>query len=941
MGEAQSRARRIRLLFGTAMFVVAVSVSLRVYLAVDTMSDLRGEARGYMEQLLAAERAFGTAQLELSSEMGDWRDMLLDMSDHDLFEQHYQEFIRHAEAEDVALEEATQLAQKLGLDPTDVVDMRKAHNALTQRYQQAIRLLDTNRPDSIYKADRWVVSDGRALQLTLAALRSDVSERLHEKIALMYQPRISPLVRTRVYLIFFLNAVVPFIIVWLFWRVYRLVRAGARADERARIVFESIGDAVICADKEKRVEYMNRTAEILLGWESRDALGQPLSKVFPVSRETMPAPLPEQVGAVFGEEQSEGFDRHMLLHSQKKSPIPIEVSVAPVRNEKGETSGSVMVFHDDRQQRELLRQVAYEHNLFQSTFEQMPLGALLVNAQTLRILSSNMEASRLLQYTQEEMNQLFLWNVDRSCCPSRMNGEPEAFMPSEEEAPCVDTRKLSYARHLIYPSMHTNKASYIRKDRTEFPTESTLRSLHAGNGEELLQVVFRDISEEKRSLEQIEYLALHDPLTGLSNRNQLQQRVAQAQSMAERRGGHYALLFVDLDHFKTINDTMGHEVGDSLLRNVADRLQGCIRLEDTLCRAGGDEFILLLNQVDEPEDAAAVAEKIVELVSGEMTLASQTLTVTPSIGISIYPQDGRDYSTLFRHADMAMYQAKEGGRSGYRFFSEELDERMRRLVTMENDLRAAIDKGQLELYYQPRVRMDDGVVLGCEALMRWNHPLRGIISPEEFIPVAERSNLILSLGEWVIEQVCRQVSQWEMRGIPAGKISFNLSARDFSPRNDLVNKISSALARHEVEASGIEIELTESLFMDPENSEEILRGLDSLGVSIALDDFGTGYSSLSYLRRFPIHTLKIDRSFVQHCESDPADETMVQTIISIGHQLGMAVVAEGVETEAQRLLLRRSHCTMGQGYLFARPMTVQALETFLLEPTSRQAAKAV
>lgn len=940
MGEAESRSRRIRLLLGTAMTVVVVSVALRVYLAVDTMSDLRSEARGYMEQLLAADRAFGTAQLELSSEMGDWRDMLLDMRDQALFEQHYSEFVHHAEAEDVALGEAKQLAIHLGLDSANIVEMRKAHRELASRYQQAIRLLDARQPDSIYKADKWVVTDGRALQLTLAALRSDVDEKLHEKIAEMYQPRISPRVRTRVYLILFLNAVAPFVIFWLFWLVYRQVKAGTRADERARAAFESIGDAVICADNAGRVEYVNRTAESLLGWKNTDAQGQPLSRVFPATEEIMGDSLPGLVQPEAGR-KTRVPGRHMLLHGPRREPMPIEVSTAPVKGEKGEESGVVMVFHDDRQQRELLRQVAYEHNLFQSTFEQMPLGALLVNAQTLQVLSSNLEASRLLHYTPEEMSQLFLWNVDRSCCPSTMSGETEALMPSEEEVPCAHTRTLIYARQLVYPSMRAYESSYVRKDGTEFPTESTLRSLQAGNGEELLQVVFRDISEQKRSLEQIEYLALHDPLTGLSNRNQLQQRVSQAQAVAKRQGGHYALLFVDLDHFKTINDTMGHEEGDALLRKVAERLQNCVRPEDTLCRAGGDEFILLLNPVDGPEDAAAVAEKIVRRVSEGITLASQTLMVTPSIGISIYPQDGEDYSTLFRHADMAMYQAKEGGRSGYRFFSRDLDDRMRQLVSLENDLRTAIDKGQLELYYQPRVCMDDGSVLGCEALMRWNHPVRGIVSPQEFIPVAERGNLILLLGEWVIEQVCWQVGQWQKKGIPAGKVGFNLSARDFAQRNDIVGKIGRALTRHEVKPSMIEVELTESLFMDPENSEEILRGLDALGVSIALDDFGTGYSSLAYLRRFPIHTLKVDRSFVQHCESDPADAAMVQTIISIAHQLGMAVVAEGVESEAQRLLLLRAECRMGQGYLFAKPMTASALERFLLQCVPRQAVNAV
>ena len=429
-------------------------------------------------------------------------------------------------------------------------------------------------------------------------------------------------------------------------------------------------------------------------------------------------------------------------------------------------------------------------------------------------------------------------------------------------------------------------------------------------------------------------IALHDSLTGLPNRVLLEDRLEHALGAHTASGRHFALLFMDLDGFKAVNDTLGHHQGDALLCETARRLLGCVRQDDTVARLGGDEFVLILENLSEPEDAATVAEKLIRAISEPVYLTEHEVYVTPSIGIAICPEDGRTQEQLMAHADAAMYHVKAAGRNDYAFFEADMNRTAHRHLAMQNALRRALDGHELSLHYQPKFALKTGALVGIEALLRWQDGERGMISPAEFIPVAERSGLIVALGEWVIDRACRQARLWLDAGLPALQIAVNLSPLQFRQKT-LIQTLSRALAKHALPPRTLLLEITESTAMaDAEDTRTVLETLSELGVAAAIDDFGTGYSSLAYLKRFPVQQLKIDRSFVHDLASDSDDHAIVQAIVGLGHALGMTVVAEGVETEAQQRLLTAMGCDEGQGFLLARPMPAEATTTWLRARTT-------
>ena len=434
-----------------------------------------------------------------------------------------------------------------------------------------------------------------------------------------------------------------------------------------------------------------------------------------------------------------------------------------------------------------------------------------------------------------------------------------------------------------------------------------------------------DITERKLAEQRIEELATRDALTQLPNRRLLTDRLSQGILSAQRSGGLIAALFIDLDRFKTINDSLGHTAGDELLKLVADRLQQLMRKGDTLARIGGDEFVVVLEALRVPEDAGAVAQKIIAALSEPCTIAGTRLTTSASVGISVFPGDAADGVTLVRNADMAMYFAKEHGRRNYQFYSEEMNARAVEKLTLENTLRRAIEREEFELYYHPKFSLADGQLVGVEALVRWNHPDLGVVGPGRFIPITEDTGLIVPLGEWVLNCACRQSRLWAgtfQRDIP---IAVNLSVGQFN--KGLTRTVQNALANAGMSPALLELEITESVLMkNVDENIDVLRGLSDLGVSIAIDDFGTGYSSLAYLRRFNVDTLKIDQSFVRDINTNLDDAAIVEAIIALGHSLKLTVVAEGVETEEQRRQLHELHCDHCQGFLFGEPLPAAQFE---------------
>ncbi len=440
---------------------------------------------------------------------------------------------------------------------------------------------------------------------------------------------------------------------------------------------------------------------------------------------------------------------------------------------------------------------------------------------------------------------------------------------------------------------------------------------------------FTDISERKAAEERIEHLAHHDSLTGLFNRYNLEIRLSQALLSAHRDGSHLAVMFIDLDRFKVINDTLGHHIGDLLLMEVAHRLRHCVRESDIVARLGGDEFVVVLGGLATPEEASPVAAKILHTLGQPYEIGRDRLHTSPSIGISVYPEDGTDSGTLMKNADTAMYHAKEQGRNNLQYFTAALNAAAGERMALERELRLAIEAGQFELHYQPQfaaLAPAGTLPCGVEALVRWRHPQRGLVPPLRFIPIAEETGLIEAIGTWVLDEACRQFAQWKATGSGPARISVNLSAHQL--RNPaLVANIARLLTRYALKEDELELEITESVAMsDPAGAIEQLQALRAIGVRLAIDDFGTGYSSLAYLKRLPIQVLKLDREFVRDIESDPNDAAISAATLTLAHSLGLEVVAEGVETEAQREFLVAHRCDKLQGYLLGRPEPAGALQ---------------
>ena len=455
----------------------------------------------------------------------------------------------------------------------------------------------------------------------------------------------------------------------------------------------------------------------------------------------------------------------------------------------------------------------------------------------------------------------------------------------------------------------------------------------------------QDITERKDAEEHIRYLAHFDSVTGLPNRAYMQELLNQWIRRGERYGHVVAILFLDLDHFKRINDTLGHSAGDELLRQVADRLTDCVRASDcvgheangkgnSVARLGGDEFVVLLSDIVNLHDASIVAKRILHVFSQPFELDSNQVVVTPSIGISGFPSDGGTAESLLKHADVAMYHAKSKGRNGYQFYSASMNAFMQERLSLENELRQSMKDHHFQLYYQPKIDTNTGAVIGMETLLRWNHPVQGFISPAKFIPVAEETGLIVPLGEWVLRTACEQLSEWQKNGLPPLKLAVNLSVAQFRQKN-LIKNIKYILNDSKLDPQLLELELTESMLMENVEASIVqLEELKSIGISLSIDDFGTGYSSLSYLKRFPIETLKIDQSFIREVTVNSNDAAIVNATIALGHKLGLTIVAEGVETLEQVHFLQAENCDQLQGYYFSKPLPADEFIEFVTSANS-------
>lgn len=495
----------------------------------------------------------------------------------------------------------------------------------------------------------------------------------------------------------------------------------------------------------------------------------------------------------------------------------------------------------------------------------------------------------------------------------------------------VPTQITDLIKHKVLSAVDNERYNFefqVRRiDGERIDVEMAARSI-LYEGRFAIQVVGRDITQRKKSEQTIKFMAYYDTLTALPNRNQFRNHLNEV--LQQQKTKMHAVIFLDLDRFKIINDTKGHSVGDIILQKVAVRLEKAVQNEGLVSRQGGDEFIIVLEDVNKEENASQVAKRILNEFSHPFEVNNEEFYVTPSIGISIYPTDGSNEETLIKNADTAMYQAKDRGKNNYQFYSNNLDGISTWKMKLENWLRRAMEQNQMTLHYQPQFDLGTGKIVGVEALIRWNHPEYGYIAPSEFIPLAEETGLIVPLGKWILREACERRKAWKDAGFSDFPIAVNVSVRQFQDEQ-IIQFIADMLEEVGLEANYLELEITESLMQNLENSTIILNQLKSLGVLLAVDDFGTGYSSLSYLKHLPIDKIKIDKSFVDDITNHANQGMMVKTIIDMGVNLKFTVVAEGIETEEQVKFLTRNACQIGQGYYYSKPLSAEKLVEFLLE----------
>jgi diguanylate cyclase (GGDEF)-like protein/PAS domain S-box-containing protein len=693
------------------------------------------------------------------------------------------------------------------------------------------------------------------------------------------------------------------------------VRSLRDSEARFRRTLEMAGSGIAHVDLDGRLLRVNRRYCDILGYPESELVGRaPREFSHPDDRELTTQHLARLRS---GAADAVRFEKRYLRSD--RSIVWVELTIAVVRNAEGAQQYEIAVVEDITARKHAeARQAA--HTRYQESIARFGQAAL---------------AKRNPQELTEEAVQTVLRGLDARGVaylePGPLPGEPV------ERAACGLAGAPAQA---ISTVLHSG-AQYIGPGRVVVPVrgEARVRGALYAHGEQfsaealaylhtvasLLSTGLQRIDSEAR----LSFLAQFDPLTGLPNRALLADRFSQMIVQAKRRGAPLGVLFIDLDDFKLVNDSIGHAGGDELLRETARRLQAAVRTGDTIARISGDEFAVVLTDLTRPEDAALVAQKILDGLSAPLMLSGQETFVTASVGIAAYPGDGEDAETLLGAADAAMYRAKQSGRNAYQFFTAEITQRTRARAQVALELRRALERNEFGLVYQPKIELVSGKPCGAEALLRWHHPERGLISPADFVPILEETGLIVPVGEWVLRRACEDIKAWQAQGLNALPVAVNLSARQF--RQQMLDSRIRALVRAAgVDATLIELEITETeLMQDPEHAIRVMRSLRDDGIRVAIDDFGTGYSSLAYLTRFPVSALKIDRSFVADALSDAADAAIVRTIIEMAHNLRFTVVAEGVETDGQMEFLRQHGCHQGQGYFFARPMVADQFRKFL------------
>jgi len=683
------------------------------------------------------------------------------------------------------------------------------------------------------------------------------------------------------------------------------LRTAALSEKnRADAILRSVTDGIIIFDQKGMIRAFNSASENMFGYAEAELIGQPFSTLVKTEGTGWNQ---DDFLPVSGESKDEGerICYETLGWRRGEDAFPIELSISRTLLEgRPAFIGIARDITDRKQADDALRR---SEERFRSIFEHAVAGMNTMDREG-RLVEVNDAFCRFLGFSAEELRGLSV----------------EDFTHPEDRS---ETREALREAAVGLRQVYSREKRYIHKDGSTVWGHIFRAWVFDDEGQQTHSIgLVQDITERKRASEELDYLVHHDALTLLPNRRQLNDRMNHALARAERSGSQLALLHLDLDRFKMINDSLGLECGDQVLMEIGGRLNSMIRTSDTLARLGGDEFVVLLEELYEVKKAAVVAQKILAEIAAPLSAGGQTLVLTASLGISLYPSDGGTLEDLLKNAEKAMYQAKEEGRNTYRFYTAEMNARSRELLLLEGGLRQALEQKEFLLYYQPQFDLQSGELVGSEALLRWQHPQLGMISPLDFIPMAEETGLIVPIGNWVLNSACLQNQLWQERtGLPL-QIAVNMSARQFR-HADLLQEVAAALQTSGLSPDLLELEITESILMaDVEQAIEVMLQLTGQGIHFAIDDFGTGYSSLNYLRRFPIANLKIDRSFVQDVTTNPDAAAIAQSIVMLAHNLNLQVVAEGVETDEQADFLRAAGCNLVQGFLFGRPVPAAEFE---------------